>query len=119
MFGLSFWEIGMILLVALVVLGPERLPRVARSLGRGLRQLRRASSDVRQAISGPLREVQEPLREIRDDLYDAVQRLEHEVDQELAAEATEQSQDSKKALEPAVPQEHAPADQDSANDDRT
>jgi len=46
--GLS--ELLIILAVALIVLGPKKLPEVARSLGRGLAQLRRASEDLRRSI---------------------------------------------------------------------
>jgi TatA/E family protein of Tat protein translocase len=46
-FGLSFAEIAVILALALVVLGPKRLPEIARSIGRGLREIRRASDEVR------------------------------------------------------------------------
>lgn len=45
MFGLGLWELALILAVALVVLGPERLPKIARQLGRGVRELRRAARD--------------------------------------------------------------------------
>ncbi len=51
MFGLGIWEILLVLLVALLVLGPKRLPDAARSLGRALGEFRRASSDLRNAIS--------------------------------------------------------------------
>ena len=37
-----------IFVVALLVLGPKRLPELARSLGRGLAEFRRASTDLRQ-----------------------------------------------------------------------
>ncbi len=46
--GLS--ELLIILAVALIVLGPKKLPEVARSLGRGLAQFRRASDDLRRSI---------------------------------------------------------------------
>jgi Tat protein translocase TatB subunit len=46
--GLS--ELLIIMAVALIVLGPKKLPEVARSLGRGLAQLRRASEDLRRSI---------------------------------------------------------------------
>ena len=44
-FGLGFWEIVLILLVALIVLGPNKLPDIARTLGKTLRSLRKATSD--------------------------------------------------------------------------
>ena len=51
MFGLGVWEILVILLVALLVLGPKKLPEVARSLGRGLAEFRRASSEIRNSLT--------------------------------------------------------------------
>ena len=50
MFGLGFTEILVILVVALLVFGPVRLPELARSLGKGLAEFRRASSDLRRSV---------------------------------------------------------------------
>jgi len=50
MFGIGFPELVVILAVALVVLGPQRLPEVARMLGRAYAQLRRASEEFQQTI---------------------------------------------------------------------
>jgi TatA/E family protein of Tat protein translocase len=41
-------EVMVILVIGLLVLGPKRLPDLARSLGRGLAEFRRASSDMRR-----------------------------------------------------------------------
>src|SRR5438046_2432404 len=46
MFGIGTPELLVILVVALIVLGPERLPEVARALGKGLAELRRATSGL-------------------------------------------------------------------------
>ena len=46
MFGIGPTELIVILVIALLVLGPKRLPDLARSLGRGLAEFRRATSDV-------------------------------------------------------------------------
>jgi Tat protein translocase TatB subunit len=45
-----------LLVLALIVLGPRRLPQIARSLGRGLRELQRASSEVQRSLSQALDE---------------------------------------------------------------
>ncbi|MBM4374641.1 MAG: twin-arginine translocase subunit TatB [Deltaproteobacteria bacterium] len=48
MFGLSFGELVVIAILALVVLGPKELPTVLRKLGRGLAKLRRMSTELRK-----------------------------------------------------------------------
>jgi sec-independent protein translocase protein TatB len=60
MFGLGFTEILVILVVALLVFGPDRLPELARSLGRGLAEFRRASSDLRRSVLDAAEESRRP-----------------------------------------------------------
>lgn len=50
MFGLGFTEIVVILAVALIVLGPKKLPEAARSMGRMVAQLRHAADDFRREM---------------------------------------------------------------------
>lgn len=54
MFGLSFWEIAVILVVALLIFGPAKLPELARSLGRGLREFRSATDEFKHTIDAEL-----------------------------------------------------------------
>ena len=48
MFGIGMTELMVIFVIGLLVLGPKRLPELARSLGRTLAEFRRASTDLRQ-----------------------------------------------------------------------
>ncbi|MFZ9889653.1 MAG: twin-arginine translocase TatA/TatE family subunit [Myxococcota bacterium] len=50
MFGIGVQELLIILVVALLVLGPTRLPAAAKALAKGLQEMRRASDDLRQAF---------------------------------------------------------------------
>src|SRR5262250_9109 len=51
MFGIGVPELLVIMVVALVVLGPKRLPEVARALGKGLAELRRATSGFTEELN--------------------------------------------------------------------
>lgn len=46
MFGIGLPELLVIMVVALIVLGPKRIPELARTLGKGLAEFRRATGDI-------------------------------------------------------------------------
>ena len=48
MFGLGFQEIIIILIVALLVIGPRKLPDLAKSLGKAFREFKNATEDIKQ-----------------------------------------------------------------------
>ena len=50
MFGIGTSEILIILLIALLVLGPKEIPKIARMLGRGLREIERAKDELKKSI---------------------------------------------------------------------
>jgi TatA/E family protein of Tat protein translocase len=50
MLNISPQELLLILLIALLVVGPRRLPELGRSLGKGIRELRKAQEEVRKTI---------------------------------------------------------------------
>ena len=50
MFGIGLPELILILVVALLVLGPKRLPEAARSIGRGYREFQKAVSGIKSEV---------------------------------------------------------------------
>lgn len=81
MFDIGFTELMVIALVALIVIGPERLPRVARTLGHLAGRLQRYVSDVKADIN---REVElDELRKMRDSMQEAATGFESSVTTEL------------------------------------
>jgi TatA/E family protein of Tat protein translocase len=74
MFGMGMPEILLILAIALIVLGPKKLPEIAKSLGRGIAEFKRATSDFKQSmeVDNDFKEAKEALHEIKTDVEQSV-----------------------------------------------
>jgi len=87
MFDIGFSELVVIGIVALVVIGPEKLPRVARTSGHLVGRLQRYVSDVKSDIN---REMElEDLKKVRDSLQETASSFETSVRSELAKTETD------------------------------
>jgi sec-independent protein translocase protein TatB len=65
MFGIGFGELIIILLIALVVVGPERMPDLARRVGTIIRDLRRMYDNMRSDLGPDFDEVEKAIRTLR------------------------------------------------------
>lgn len=83
MFDIGFSELAIIGLVALIVIGPEELPRVARTVGHLLGRLRRYVSDVKSDISREM-ELAE-LHRMKDEVQDAARSFEQSINDQARA----------------------------------
>lgn len=50
MFGLGFQELLVIFVVALIIIGPKKLPDLAKAIGKAVREFKRATEDIKQDI---------------------------------------------------------------------
>ena len=102
MFDIGFSELLVIGVVALVVIGPEKLPRVARTIGHLAGRLQRYVADVKADIN---REMElEELRKMRDTMQQSASNIESTVQGELNKTAD----DLNKAVETAGEAKPAP-----------
>ncbi len=103
MFGIGMPELIVILAVALIVIGPKKLPDLAQSLGRALNEFKKASRDFKDSldIDDNLSDIKKNLTEINDDVRGA-----------LKATTRKQSPADKVEIQPLTPYEsdHPQAD---------
>ena len=111
MFDIGFSELLVIGVVALIVIGPEKLPRLARTLGHLAGKLQRYVSDVKADIN---REIElEDLKKMRDSMQQAASDFQGSVTSEVSkteAELNQTAADLNQALEGKPAAEAKPAE---------
>ncbi len=64
-FGVGPGELLLILVVALIVFGPNKLPEIAAGIGRSYREFKKATSDMTQEFTQAMNEAKQPIDEVR------------------------------------------------------
>ncbi len=74
MFGMGMPEILLILAIALIVLGPKKLPEIAKSLGRGIAEFKRATQDFKQSmeVDNDIQDAKKTLKGMKSDIEQSV-----------------------------------------------
>lgn len=107
MFDIGFSELLVIAVVALIVIGPERLPRVARTLGHLFGRMQRYVNDVKADIN---REMQfEELKKLQTEMEQAARSIETSVTEQVRGAEDELNRLAKTAADPAAAPADAPA----------
>ena len=77
MFGIGMPEMILILAIALIVIGPKKLPDLAKSLGRAMNEFKKATREIKQSIDvdGDLKDVKQSFDDLNTDLRDAIDPL--------------------------------------------
>ena len=96
MFGIGMPELILIAVVALIVLGPKKLPDLAKSLGRAVREFRKATSELKETL-----QVDEEFSEVKKAFND----FHSDVNKTIQSEARTESS----TAAPAQPAAEAPA----------
>lgn len=106
MFGIGMPELILIAVVALIVLGPKKLPDLAKSMGRAVREFRKATSELKETL-----QVDEEFSEVKKAFSDFHSDVNKTISAEAAQETTPAGPPADGAGAPAAaaPGEPAPA----------
>ena len=86
MFGIGLPELIIIMVVALIIIGPSKLPDLAKALGKGMAEFRKATQDIKESL-----DLDQDFEEAKEDLADAI----GDVNRPLDVEALEETETPK------------------------
>ena len=75
MFGIGLPELIIIMVIALIVIGPSKLPDLARALGKGMAEFKKATQEIKDSL-----DIEEDVRDIKDNLVDSISGYERYLD---------------------------------------
>ena len=84
-------EIFIILLVVLLLFGANKLPEIARGLGKGMNEFKRATQDIRSEFDEQTKDIQKDVKELKKDIEDQTR---FDIDDDLFDKKTPSSQDT-------------------------
>jgi Tat protein translocase TatB subunit len=97
MFGIGLPELIIIMVIALIVIGPSKLPDLARALGKGMAEFRKATQEIKDSL-----DLDEDIQEVKNELADSISGLNKPLDLEemdLGEEITPKYEDFDEPME--------------------
>lgn len=124
MFDIGFWELAVIGAIMLVVLGPERLPGVARTAGFWMSKLRRMVSDVKREVkremdAAEMKELEDAKNQIQQASSAVQKQMNADVLSDAKPAASHTSNKSSTQLNPPAPDQVAQTGQAEEEKDDT
>lgn len=79
---ISFQELTVILLFAVIIFGPKKIPEIARGLGQGIRAMKEATEDIKREIMNPVDDIN-PVKDIQDTIEDSKKEVSDTIEDAL------------------------------------
>ncbi|MEW6620948.1 MAG: twin-arginine translocase TatA/TatE family subunit [bacterium] len=65
MFGIGMPELILILIIAMVIFGPKKLPELGQAIGRGIKEFRKATQELKEGVNLKDIEITKPLEDLK------------------------------------------------------
>lgn len=91
MFGVGTSELVIILIIALLILGPKEIPKVARTIGKGMRELQRAKDELKKNIEFE----EDAVSQVKSDFREIINETEEEIKSEFKSPDPESKESDK------------------------
>ena len=95
MFGIGGGELIFIIFIALMLFGSEKIPDVARTMGKAMAQLKNATNDIKSEIQKGVEEngIDTSLKELTSSFTDEVEKVKSHIDSTILPETTKLKED--------------------------
>ena len=110
MFGLGMPEILLILAIALIVIGPKKLPELAKTLGRAMGEFKRSAQELKRSIDVESTVSDTPVKDINPPKAKDLKEVVKEVNEEKTPETTDEKSDSADAAGTSAPETEVDSD---------
>ena len=81
--GIGGSEIFIIMLFALMFFGADKIPEIAKGLGKAMREFKKASDDIKAEINSSMVDVKSDLNDIKEDLTNSVNPIKDEINKTI------------------------------------
>jgi sec-independent protein translocase protein TatA len=95
MFGIGGGELILIILIALMLFGSDKIPEIARALGKGMAQLKNATNEIKSEIQkgAEANGIDTSMKELTSTFSDEVEKVKSNLDSNMLPEVTKVKED--------------------------